>query len=188
MSTKSTVLGLQWDFSQVELADASQRWVLSAMQKQGPALLSMLWRILGSESDVCDVYQQTFLQLAHYQGRQKPKNIKAYLFRTAANIAVSTLRRKEINKRHTAKLAEARSEIVADNATADLDAKELSEKLRDAISSLPDYLREVIVLRDLGELPYEQVAKMLNISSSTARVYRCKAVSLLAKWMSDYGK
>ena len=44
-------------------------------------------------------------------------------------------------------------------------------------------LRDVVALRDLAELPYRQVGAMLGISPATARVYRCKAVRLLAAWM-----
>lgn len=50
----------------------SQRWVLAAMQKHGPSLVAMLWRILGNEQDVCDAYQDTFVQLAHSRDGQVP--------------------------------------------------------------------------------------------------------------------
>lgn len=48
--------------------------------------------VLGNEQDVADAYQSTFLQLAHVAHGRRPRNLKAYLFRTAANIAVSILR------------------------------------------------------------------------------------------------
>jgi DNA-directed RNA polymerase specialized sigma24 family protein len=39
------------------------------------------------------------------------------------------------------------------------------------------------MLRDLAELSYAQIGRILGISPATARVYRCKAIQLLAVWM-----
>jgi RNA polymerase sigma factor (sigma-70 family) len=144
----------------------------------------MLWRILGNEQDVCDAYQDTFLQLAHYNGQQKPDNVKAYLFRTAANAAVSILRRKHLQEKFVAAMSD-NAKTDATGSRQELDAKYLQESLRANIARLPEHLRNVITLHDLGELSYEQVGKILQIPQGTARVYRCKAVQLLAVWMSE---
>jgi len=66
----------------------------------------------------------------------------------------------------------------------DFDARHLAESLRRHVAQLPEHLRNVITLRDFGELSYSEVARILGISSGTARVYRCKAVQLLALWMN----
>lgn len=168
-----------------ECLEQSQRWILVAMQRHGQGVVTMLWRILGNEQDVCDVYQQTFLHLAHHKDRTKPENVRAYLYRTAANIAISTLRRSMVARRSVEVMAvENRQEINCDYA-GDMDAKRLQEKLRGSIAKLPDYLREVIALRDLAELPYVQVGKILGIKEATARVYRYKAITLLSAWMAE---
>jgi len=165
MATNSATFGLSWDFAAVRSADQSQRWVLSAMQNHGPGLVTMLWRILGNEQDLCDAYQQTFLQLAHYAGRQKPDNVQAYLFRTAANTAVSMLRQKKVRLKYKQAFSENAEMTRTVNYGSDLDAKFLQQKLRTAITKLPDYLRDVIVLRDLAELSYERVSRILGIKS-----------------------
>ncbi|MBW8015026.1 MAG: sigma-70 family RNA polymerase sigma factor [Planctomycetes bacterium] len=183
MSSNSAAIGLRWDLAAVSSVEKSQQWVLSAMQKRGPALISMLWRILGNEQDVCDAYQQTFLQLAHYQDMKKPANLEAYLFRTASNTAISMLRDKRLRDRSAAKLASSATETTYPDFAGDLDAKHLQAKLRAAISELPDYLKDVVVLRDMAEMPYAQIGKILSIPAATARVYRCKAINLLARWM-----
>jgi RNA polymerase sigma factor (sigma-70 family) len=159
-----------------------QKWVLSAMQKYGQELVTMLWRILGKEQDVCDVYQDTFLHLAHYEGGSKPANIKAYLFRTANNIAVSMIRRR-IAERNI--LTNSKDSRVDAYLTIEMiDSRYLQERLRDYITQLPDYLRNVIILHDLAELSYFEIAKILEISIASARVYRCKAIQLLTVWMA----
>jgi len=184
MSNKSDICTLSWDIGIVGSVDQSQRWILAAMQNHGSQLVTMLWRILGNEQDVCDAYQQTFLQLAHYQCRQKPENVQGYLFRTASNTAISMLRRKKMVRQSFQVIAD-RTELVDNKDCAqELDARLLQEKLRGAVSRLPDYLRDVIVLRDLAELSYAKVGDILNIREATARVYRSKAISLLAKWLA----
>jgi len=159
-----------------------QRWILSTMQKYGPELLTMLWRILGNEQDVCDAYQDTFLQIAHFEGGRKPDHVRAYVFRTANNIAVSMLRRRAAEKNRLAgSLAKTQT---ASSPAMEVDCEYLQETLRMRIARLPEHLRNVVALRDLAELSYAQVGKILGISAGTARVYRCKAIQLLASWMS----
>lgn len=182
--SQTTTCGILWDFAAAESVDASQRWILSAMQKHGEGLIAILWRLLGNEQDVCDAYQDTFLQLAHYDGRQKPDNVKAYMFRTATNAAISMLRRKEMQNKFVHAISADTNTAPRDHAH-DLDAQYLQATLRKHITRLPEHLRNVVMLHDLGELSYEQVGRILQIPPGTARVYRCKAVQLLAVWMSE---
>jgi RNA polymerase sigma factor (sigma-70 family) len=171
-----------WDLAAPDSVAENQRWILSTMQKHGQELVTMLWRILGNEQDVCDAYQDTFLQLAHHEGGRKPRNVKAYIFRTANNIAVSILRHR-ISERNRLPIS-ATLKKATGSPEKELDSKYIQETLRDCIAQLPEHFRNVVTLRDLAELSYAQIGKILGISSATARVYRCKAVQLLAVWMS----
>jgi len=182
MTGKANSYELIWDFAIPESLSGTQRWVLSAMQSHGQELVTMLWRILGNEQDVCDAYQDTFLKLAHYKGGQKPKYVKAYIFRSASNVAISILRRRITERKSLSEANAANNNI---NFLAnELNSRYLQESLRCSIAELPEHLRSVVILHDLAELPYAQVGKILGITAATARVYRCKAIQLLAVWMS----
>jgi len=180
MAGQINISGLTWDVRIPEVLSGTQRWVLSAMQKHGPELVTMLWRILGNEQDVCDAYQDTFLKLAYYEAGQKPQSVRAYMFRTAANTALSMLRHKIVERNHVQMLQIQSTTHI----TADLNSAWLRDKLRSCLARLPQNLREVVTLHDLAELPYGQVGKILDITAATTRVYRCKAIRLLAAWMN----
>jgi len=187
MFGKAVSYGLLWDFAVSEAVSEDQRWILSTMQKHGQELINLLWRILGNEQDVCDAYQDTFLQLAHYEGGQKPKHVKAYIFRTANNAAISMLRRRVADRRRmstASKILNLKFQISNLTSPAkELDSKYLQETLRGCIAQLPEHLRNVITLRDLAELSYAQIGGILGISAATARVYRCKALQILTVLM-----
>lgn len=182
MFSKAVTYGSLWDFAGAEAVAENQRWVLSTMQKHGQELVTMLWRILGNEQDVCDAYQDTFLQLAHFDRGRKPRHLKAYIFRVANNVAVTMLRRRIIERNRLA--GSVGSHETADEPGTEIDSRQLREALRGCIAQLPENLRNVVALRDLAEMPYDQVGKILGISTGTARVYRCKAIQLLAAWMN----
>jgi RNA polymerase sigma-70 factor (ECF subfamily) len=181
MFSRAKSCGLIWDFTISEYLTGTQKWVLSAMKSHGRELINMLWGILGNEQDVCDAYQDTFLKLAHYQGGQKPEHIKAYVFRSASNVAISMLRCRISERKHLSNVKTNENDI--NSPPNELDSKYLQQRLRFSIAQLPENLRSVITLHDLGELSYAQVAKILGITEATAKVYRCKAVQLLAVWM-----
>ncbi|MBN1817403.1 MAG: sigma-70 family RNA polymerase sigma factor [Sedimentisphaerales bacterium] len=183
MSVHTAIQDLLWSGAVVSSVDRSQRWILSAMHQHGPGLITMLWRMVGNEQDVCDIYQQTFLKLAHFRGGSKPDNISAYLYRTAANEAITLMRKAQVHRRSIEKIAPSLQDGQYIEYGFDLDAKDLQARLRLALSRLPDYLREVVVLRDLAEMSYTQVGHMLGITPATARVYRCKAIGCLSRLM-----
>jgi len=187
MAINPANLGLTLDLCGVQSVEKSQRWILSAMHAHGPALVTTLWRILGREEDVCDVYQETFLRLAHLPDHRKPDNLRAYVFRTAVNVAVSLLRRRQLERKYQQEIS-ADAHIASTDPAGFLDAIQLQKQLREAVAKLPDYMGDVIVLRDLAEMPYAEVARILGITSTAARVYRHKAIRLLSKWMSNPDK
>ena len=172
---------LVWDFAIPESLTGTQRWVLSAMQNHGRELVTMLWRILGNEQDVCDAYQDTFLNLAHYNQRQKPEHVKAYIFRSANNAAISMLRRRIVERNNLSRVNTAGRKT---SVPGELNSIFLQENLRGSIAQLPEHLRNVVTLHDLAELSYTEVGKILDITPATARVYRCKAIQLLVVWMN----
>ena len=183
MFGKAVTYDLIWDSAACQAVDESQRWIVVAMQKYGHELVTMLWRILGNEQDVCDAYQTIFLRLAHLEDSRRPRWVKAYLFRTASNIAITMLREKLVERKTLSNMTEAADEPLT--TERDFDARHLAENLRRRVAELPEHLRNVIMLRDFGELPYPEVARILGVSAGTARVYRCKAVQLLAAWMNS---
>ena len=182
MFNRAVSYDLLWDSAALEGVDESQCWILGAMRKHGHELVTMLWRILGNEQDVCDAYQTTFLRLAHHEDRLKPRWIKAYLFRTASNTAISMLRQRIVERKVLSSVVPPAEE--AADVQIDVNVKYLTENLRCHVAQLPEHLRNVVMLRDFGELSYAEVARIMGISVGTARVYRCKAVQLLATWMN----
>lgn len=181
MAAKTAILTQLWQGALAGSVPASQKWVLTAMQRYGSGLVTMLWRILGDEHDVCDAYQDTFLHLANaFADRRKPAHIRAYLYRTASNNAITMLRRRQLSRKYQQTIAQSTDESITVDYARQLDTEALQKRLRNAISKLPDYLADVVVLRDLAEMPYEQVASILNISKTAARVYRHKAIQMLA--------
>jgi RNA polymerase sigma factor (sigma-70 family) len=180
MFSKAVTYDLLKGLANCEVVDERQQWVLTAMHKHGPELVMMLWRILGNEQDVCDAYQTTFLHLAHRDGGAKPRHVKAYLFRTASNAAITMLRQHVIEDR---KLGDMERSAYGPAVQNELDSRHMAETLRRCMTRLPEHLRMVVTLRDLAELSYSEVARIMGISAGTARVYRCKAIQLLAAWM-----
>ena len=163
---------------------AQQQWVLALMDQHGARLVQMLWRILGSEQDVLDAYQECFCRLLQLPAGQQLSNRRAYLFSLAANLAVDMLRRRRTATTHRDDYARSRHGRPGDpSPPVQCDQRELVQSMRENITRLPRPWQQVLLLHDLAELKYHQIASQLGISVGTARVYRCKAIRALARLM-----
>ena len=133
-----------------------------------------------------EVTQEVFLSLLRDGHRYKPErgDLPGFAFGIARNL-VRRFRKDERRKEGLP------AEAVLDGmAAAQSGREEISteviraqdlERIRLAISSLPDHYRQVVVLCDLCELTYTEVASRLQCSVGTIRSRRNRAHALLAK-------
>jgi len=162
--------------------DQRHDWVVRLLDEDGPGILRLLWRILGREQDVMDAFQDCFCKLATLAGARRPKNARAYAYRTASNMAIELIRVRQRRAAHWDRVVSEHGPKPESEPVAD-DSGKGGERLRQAIAQLPPHLRSVIVLRDLSRMPYEEVGRTLGIDPATARVYRRHAVVKLAELM-----
>jgi len=166
--------------SAAEVTD-DQQWILALMRKEGLTVINLLWRMLGSEDDVLDAYQTAVCRLTARGEKGIGSNRAGYFYRTAMNSAIEILRTRRRQKKHWPTVCDAQKHrYIERTETESFDQREARARMRRAICQLPPHLRNVIVLRDLAELPYARVARIAGIQVGTARLYRRQAVVRLA--------
>jgi len=170
-----------------EVRDQRHAWVTRLIERDGPGILRMLWRLLGREADVLDAYQDCFCKLAAFPKPQDLKYAKAYAYKAASNIAIELIRSRKRRAVHWEAVVAEKGGPACETAPPEVASPANSGRLREAIAELPTHLRQVVLLRDLAQRPYEEVGRMLGIDPATARVYRRHAVVKLAELMGVGG-
>ncbi|MBK6771129.1 MAG: sigma-70 family RNA polymerase sigma factor [Ignavibacteria bacterium] len=139
-------------------------------------LVNFLYRFTGNRETAEDISQETFLKL--YKNKDKYSEIakfSTWLYTIALNEARSNFRKE---KKHSAVSINDYYEdshndyqIRSDDYNPEEDANAETESfyIQKAINSLNEIHREIIVLRDIEELDYEEIAKTLDIPLGTVR-------------------
>jgi RNA polymerase sigma factor (sigma-70 family) len=139
------------------------------------ALTARLASVLGGDVHAAeDVCQETFTRAwRHLPGDLEPEHRRAWLRRTATNLAIDELRRR--TRRPTAPL----DHPIA-LATA-IDGAE-PDAAREALAQLTSHERFVLLLRFDGGLAHAEIARLLDITEEAARkrVARARAAFLRA--------
>ncbi len=133
---------------------------------------NIAYRILGNEDEATEALQDTFLRAYRFIPRFKFKSsFYTWLYRIATNVSLTRLRRRKAQE--TISLDEPVKNT--DDLMFDLpdtgqtpeqvfQMKRLREKLQEAVKSLPEEYRAVVILRDLEGLTNEEVSKILKLS------------------------
>ena len=130
-------------------------------------LMNVIGRMLSSVEEAEDVVQETFVRV--YQHRQS-FNFK-HCFSTWIYTIALNLARNELRKRKKFKFYEI-SEMQGNEAEFAVEAKlpsRLPQVLSAAIQGLPEKYRTAFILRDIQEMPYDEVAKALSVPLGTVK-------------------
>ena len=133
---------------------------------------SLARRITGNEEDARDVVQEVYLRA--FKGLKKFRGdaqLSTWLYRITANCAATHMRKRGRNQHvdldDLRQVADDRPEI---DPSARADASMLRQRVDEALAELPEGLREVVVLRDVYDMPHEEIAEALGISEGAAKV------------------
>ncbi|MCU0367802.1 MAG: sigma-70 family RNA polymerase sigma factor [Cyclobacteriaceae bacterium] len=154
------------------------------------------YRLTLDQDDAKDLVQDTYLKAFRFiESFQKGTNAKAWLFRILKNSFINDYRKKtkepskvdyqEVEMYYN-------SEEVDRQITPDLRVESLKDMIGDEISNALNALdvdfRTVIILCDLEDFKYEEMAKILDIPIGTVRSRLHRARQLLKEKLSEYAK
>ena len=152
--------------------------------------------VKGNRDAADDLVQDTFLR-AHrfWHTYERGTNVKSWLFTICRNTYLH--QRDLLRERHEVPVSDLDARIEALSAASALPRSEpdperaffealIDDEVVEAIDALPEEFREVLVLSDLGDLKYAEVAEVLDIPLGTAKSRLFRARRLLQERLSEF--
>lgn len=156
-------------------------------------LVNYLFRLLRNLDEAHELAQEVFLKVYQVLDRYDPQyKFSTWLFRVAQNAAIDQIRRRRL------KLVSLHQED-AEGEARDWDLpspergpyghlrnQERGEALQEAIDALPWEYRELILLRHMGELPYEEIARLKRMPLGTVKNKLFRGRQMLKERLADF--
>jgi RNA polymerase sigma-70 factor (ECF subfamily) len=155
--------------------------------------------VVKNPQDAHDIVQEAFVRVhRHLAGFQGASSFYTWLYRITMNLSIDHHRRKK-NAPHVdyddAILrepgdAEGAAEIMPSYGNSDPgkshSRKELAERMQAALATLPPYHQQVIVLREVDGLSYEEIAKIMKVPKGTIMSRLFHARRKMQSALADY--
>jgi RNA polymerase sigma-70 factor (ECF subfamily) len=139
-------------------------------------LMSVIGRMPLNREEVEDIIQDTFLRVYQHRDSFDFKHcFSTWIYTIALNLARNELRKKkkykfcDIFELHHKEVETAVEPKIPSN---------LGSVLKNAIASLPGKYKTAFLLRDIDEMPYEEIARVLSVPLGTvkSRVNRARSI------------
>ncbi len=152
-----------------------EKFALLVDKYQGP-IYNLVYRLTGNHSDAEDLAQETFIKAyKSLNNFQIKKKFFSWLYTIAINLTRNHLKKKKpLFVENVEDLKSDNRQTAKNNPEIDVIKHEQAQALARNIQKLPIALREAVILRYYFYLPFEEIARILFISLSGAkmRVYR----------------
>jgi len=161
-------------------------------------LFHFLVRFLGDRAAAEDMFQETFLQVHQSAGQfDLERRFRPWLFTIAANKARDLMRSQ--SRRPTNPLQAAINsgddesgkfidlmEISTAQPSEPMEQRELQRLVQGTVMSMPEHLREILLLSYFHQFPYKQISGILEIPLGTVKSRLHAAVAYFAdRWQSQ---
>ena len=162
------------------------------------SLYNTAYRMTRNSEDAEDLVQETYLKAYKYYDKfEEGTNLKAWLFKILKNTFINNYRKRKLEPRSVdfAEIEDSFERIVRrDNAenAGDPEAEYfhgvLDDDVKRALDSLPYDYRMVVILADLEDFSYKEIAEILDCPVGTvmSRLYRGR--KLLEKALLRYAR
>jgi RNA polymerase sigma-70 factor, ECF subfamily len=148
------------------------------VRRHQKTIFNLVYRMLGDYDEAAEIAQEAFLSAYRaIGGFRGDANFSTWLYRIALNHATTRRRSMAHWQQHTVPIET--TEPVGDNhldPAAMVEQKEIQERVQKALNSLEPDDAAIILLKDLQDMPYEEVARILEIPLGTvkSRLHRAR--------------
>lgn len=137
--------------------------------------------LLKDAQEAEDATQDAFIKLWRHQETIDPERVRPWLMKVVRNGCLDRLRR----RRDHVELHETQVGADDQGPLEGSASSELGRWLQGAIGRLKEPYRSLVVLRDVNQHSYEEVAGMLELSLSQVKVYLHRARKELREQLSE---
>jgi RNA polymerase sigma-70 factor (ECF subfamily) len=156
---------------------------------------SLVYRLLDDPSEASDVVQEVFLKVFRNVGSFKGNSsLKTWVYRIAFNEAYNHRRwfsrhkRQEIGLERDDEDGLGWGEVLPDSGRSAFDLvsdHETHALIEEALTGLNPAFRAAVILRDIDELSYEEIAEVLGVSLGTVKSRILRGREALKKALSS---
>jgi RNA polymerase sigma-70 factor (ECF subfamily) len=155
--------------------DSTHSAVSQLFRDHNRMLVGYLTTRLRSEQEAKEVAQEAYVRLLQLQDPGTQSLLRAYLFKTATNLAIDRLRRRTIQQQ-TEEQPELFGNLTATSMESDDPAKQLLEReqtdrLLGYLQELPIKCQQVFSFHRLEGVPQNEVAVRVSVSERMVRRY-----------------
>jgi len=149
------------------------------INKYEQPLYGLVYRLLGNQTDACDVVQDVFLKVFRgvnsFRGQS---SLRTWIYRIAVNEAYNSRRWFARHSRHEVSPGDDRTEytrsfeLAVDPGPSPYDQVadgEVRTLIEQALTRINPVFRAAVVLRDIQNLSYEEIADILQVSLGTVK-------------------
>jgi RNA polymerase sigma-70 factor (ECF subfamily) len=137
--------------------------------------------ILKDAGEAEDATQEAFVKLWHNRDNIDPERVQSWLMKVIRNGCLDRLRR----RRNNVEFDESYMTAEFNGPMQNIAASETREWLKRAIGSLQEPYRSLVVLRDVNQHSYEEVATMLELNLAQVKTYLHRARKQLREQLSE---
>ncbi|MFQ6037706.1 MAG: RNA polymerase sigma factor [Candidatus Aminicenantales bacterium] len=138
------------------------------------AVFSFAFHLTQNRQDAEELFQDTWLRVVRsFPEKLDMESAKTWLFTITANLFRDSLRRRKVRERSTS-WQQAVSSSLPETEVERMERKETARAIWEAMGSLPDHHRLVLVLKELAGFTQEEISEMLGmpIGSVKSSVFR----------------
>ena len=148
-------------------------------------LLGTLYYLVGNVEDARDALQEAFIKCwRHREEVADVRNLKAWIFRIALNTGRDVRQTAWRRKRQPLPEDEGMMESPSESPQSAAERSEQVDRLRSAIKLLRAEEQEVFLLRQNGQLKYEEIAQSVGIPLGTVKTRMRLALSKLRETLA----
>jgi len=141
-----------------------------------------------NDHDAEDVVQESYLRALRYFDAFQGRNARGWLLAIVRHTAYTRRRRDPM----AAITTEFNDELHSDTTgpagpERDLERRETAGRVQRALDRLPPRFREVLVLRELEELTYEEIGRIVRVPIGTVMSRLSRARARFAQTLSEEG-
>ena len=158
-----------------------QTWV-AQYQDQAWTLARYLLKDPAEAEDAC---QEAFVKLWRNQDKIDPERVRPWLMKVTRNLCLDRLRRRHPTEEWDEWQQPANDSGTIPGPMQGLQTRELGEWLKHSINGLTEPYRSLVVLRDVQQHSYEEVANALELSLTQVKVYLHRARKQLREQLAE---